>query len=186
MTNEIEYKKVTLRQQDVKIVTWTEFIEYGKKDNQHLVNGMPWSFVFFGYGVTHEHDALYLIQTKEGQTLRFKPDEVLLIREDNTMFTLMSSDLFNSKLITPPTESVTRKIGVTKPFGYIFEGEFYQHLDSLEGRTMSEDNKPVAVYVESKDVDWDEFNTEFSNKFTELDRRGWIVLKHVPPMDICK
>jgi hypothetical protein len=30
--------------------------------------------------------------------------------------------------------------------GYIFDGKFYQSLDELAGRTMSEDNKPVKVY----------------------------------------
>jgi len=30
--------------------------------------------------------------------------------------------------------------------GYIFDGKFYQSLDELAGRTMSEDTKPIKVY----------------------------------------
>jgi hypothetical protein len=40
-------------------MTFDEFVEYGKAHTDNIVNGMPWSFEF--YGCAHENDDLYLI-----------------------------------------------------------------------------------------------------------------------------
>jgi hypothetical protein len=42
-------------------MTFDEFVEYGKAHTDNIVNGMPWSFEFYGCAVTHENDDLYLI-----------------------------------------------------------------------------------------------------------------------------
>lgn len=85
-------RNVSLKAIIAELVTWPEFIQYAKENSPHP----HWSFVFKGMPVTHENDSCYLIPSNEGQVLKFSPDHVLLIREDGTMFTLLSSDLSNA------------------------------------------------------------------------------------------
>lgn len=58
-------------------LTFDGLVEYGRATGADIINGMPWSFDFFGYHVTHENDRLYLI-CRGAETLRFTPDDVLL------------------------------------------------------------------------------------------------------------
>jgi hypothetical protein len=85
--------KLKLKAQDVEVITFPEFVQYAKENSPEP----HWSFMFRDKPVTHETDSWYLIPTKEGQTLNFTPNEVLVIRQDGTMFTLLSSDLHNAK-----------------------------------------------------------------------------------------
>ena len=48
-------------------ITWDMFIQYGIDHTDNIVNGMPWSFDFFGHPVTHENDKLYLIDSGDIQ-----------------------------------------------------------------------------------------------------------------------
>lgn len=56
--------------------TFEEFVTYGKRHTTNIVNGMPWSFVFFDKPVTHENDDLYIIGN-----IKFKRGEVICIAE---------------------------------------------------------------------------------------------------------
>jgi hypothetical protein len=58
------------------LVTFDEFVQYGKDHGANIVNGMPWSFVFNGHAVTHENDDLYLIGTP---SIQFKRGELLVV-----------------------------------------------------------------------------------------------------------
>jgi hypothetical protein len=57
------------------IVTFDEFVQYGREHGANIVNGMPWSFVFNGHSVTHENDDLYLIGTP---SIEFRRGEALV------------------------------------------------------------------------------------------------------------
>jgi hypothetical protein len=57
------------------LVTFDEFVQYGKDNGANIVNGMPWSFIFNGHAVTHETDDCYLIGTP---SIAFRRGEVLL------------------------------------------------------------------------------------------------------------
>lgn len=46
---------------EIEVYTWKEFIEYGKKHSENSVEGIPWSFKFKDFPVTHETDEKYLI-----------------------------------------------------------------------------------------------------------------------------
>jgi hypothetical protein len=85
-------RTVNLKAITAELVTWPEFIEYAKSNSPDP----HWSFMYKGKPVTHENDSCYLIPSNEGQMLKFSPDCVLLIREDGSMFTLLSSDLNNA------------------------------------------------------------------------------------------
>jgi hypothetical protein len=51
----------------------------------YTVNGMPWSFNFKGYPVTHERDDLYMIQLGGEASLRYlTPNSMLVIGADCT------------------------------------------------------------------------------------------------------
>jgi hypothetical protein len=61
----------------IEAVTFEEFVEYGRNNDAHIVNGMPWSFNYKGHPVTHENDECYLIPTLEG-ILQFTPSDMLI------------------------------------------------------------------------------------------------------------
>jgi hypothetical protein len=68
---------------EVTAFTFDQIIDYGRKAASNLVNGMPWSFTFMGYPVTHERDDLYLIQLKD-RVRELTPESVLVIGADDT------------------------------------------------------------------------------------------------------
>ena len=67
------------------IYTFDEFVEFGKKNADTLVKGMPWHFDFMGHPVTHENDECYLIPLANAETLRFTPNDILILENDNSV-----------------------------------------------------------------------------------------------------
>lgn len=61
----------------IEAITFEEFIEYGKAHTDNIVNGMPWSFEYNGWAVTHENDECYIIHTLEGE-YEFTPNDMLI------------------------------------------------------------------------------------------------------------
>lgn len=61
----------------IEAITFEEFIEYGRKHTDNIVGGMPWSFEYNGWDVTHKTDTCYLIPTLEG-VHNFTPDDMLI------------------------------------------------------------------------------------------------------------
>jgi hypothetical protein len=59
-----------------EVVNIGRLILYGKENGANIVNGMPWSFNYKGYPVTHETDKCYLVGV-EGVKCT-ETDEVLL------------------------------------------------------------------------------------------------------------
>lgn len=62
----------------VEAITFGELVDYGKKNDGNIVNGMPWSFNYNGHPVTHENDECYLIPSNTGGTERFTPVDMLI------------------------------------------------------------------------------------------------------------
>jgi hypothetical protein len=63
---------------EIEAIKFDELVEFGKTNRANIVNGMPWSFEFRGYPITHENDQCYLIPTLEG-TYKFTPQDMLII-----------------------------------------------------------------------------------------------------------
>lgn len=62
----------------MKKITFEKFVEYGRNySDANIVNGMPWSFKYEGFPVSHENDNLYLITRPDGVTVRFNRNTVL-------------------------------------------------------------------------------------------------------------
>jgi hypothetical protein len=59
-------------------ITFDELVAHGLANGANVVNGMPWSFRWHGYPVTHETDNLYLIITPLG-TYRLARAERLVV-----------------------------------------------------------------------------------------------------------
>lgn len=87
--------KARKRPIEVRMISFENFVTYGKNQKGvNIVGGMPWSFNFMGYPVTHERDDLYLIPTPEG-VMRFTPDDVLMIGVKGEIYPY-KKDIFNS------------------------------------------------------------------------------------------
>lgn len=65
--------------EDLKPITFDELVDYGKKAGAVCVNGLPWSFTYQGFPVTHENDECYLI-TSGNVTVRFHKGDTLSAR----------------------------------------------------------------------------------------------------------
>jgi hypothetical protein len=50
-----------VKKEIVEAYTFEEFIKYGIDSGAELVNGMPWTFDFYGVQVTHENDTSYIV-----------------------------------------------------------------------------------------------------------------------------
>lgn len=61
----------------VEAITFDELVKHGQDSGGNIVNGMPWSFKYKGYPVSHETDDCYLITMPE-VTLRFNRGEMLV------------------------------------------------------------------------------------------------------------
>jgi hypothetical protein len=60
----------------VEVITFDEFVEYGRNSGNPIYNGMCWSFEYNGIPVTHEDDNRYSICTSNG-ILSFTSDDIL-------------------------------------------------------------------------------------------------------------
>ena len=69
----------------IKGISFEDFIQFGKEHTDNIVNGMPWSFKFEGYSVTHGSDECYAILLNGGHFINFKKGEILTIQEDGAM-----------------------------------------------------------------------------------------------------
>jgi mannose-6-phosphate isomerase-like protein (cupin superfamily) len=71
---------------EVEAITFDDLVQHGRDTGGNIVNGMPWSFEYAGWHVTHENDELYLI-CRGPRTLRFRPDHMLITQEDGELAT---------------------------------------------------------------------------------------------------
>ena len=79
----------------VEVLTFDEFVECGRQyPGVNIVNGMPWSFKFKEYNITHENDKCYLIPTRKSYTQRFTPDDMLIIVVSGEIYPC-KKDIFN-------------------------------------------------------------------------------------------
>jgi hypothetical protein len=65
-------------------MSFRDFVQYGRDNGGNIVNGMPWSFSFKGYAVTHENDKCYLLM-RGAESLRLTDDDDLVIHGDGSL-----------------------------------------------------------------------------------------------------
>lgn len=82
-------QKVVVEKHEVQVINFADFVDYAKRNSEEP----HYSFSFRGVPVSLEHNGLYILATKYG-TLRFNHDEVLFIRSDNSMYTLIEQDYY--------------------------------------------------------------------------------------------
>jgi hypothetical protein len=72
-------------------ITFEELIEHGRQNCGKCIgaDGMPWSFDFHGYPVTHENDTCYIINTKNGP-IKFQYGDLLIV-EKSVGFSLINN-----------------------------------------------------------------------------------------------
>ena len=76
----------------IEAITFGEFVEYGKKHADSIVDGVPWHFDYNGNPVTHENNDCYLIITSKGN-LPFTKEEMLITDERGELCTI-EKDIF--------------------------------------------------------------------------------------------
>lgn len=68
-----------------RLITFDEFVQYGKDHGGNMVDGMPWSFEFEGQPVTHMDDRCYCIVTPLCEVL-FTEADVLTIDDGGNIY----------------------------------------------------------------------------------------------------
>ena len=69
----------------IEAITFEEFVEFGNKHSDNIVDGMPWSFDYKGHSVTHENDECYLVPTHQG-IVEFTPNDMLITQIDGEIY----------------------------------------------------------------------------------------------------
>lgn len=88
------------RKQRFETFTFDEIVQYGKEhsDNIDPNSGIPWSFQFKGYQVTHETDNCYIILIYDPELpaslapKRFIPGDVLVFGVQDLPYIIKSED----------------------------------------------------------------------------------------------
>ncbi len=62
----------------IEAITFDELVAIGETWGGLTVDGMPWSFEYYGQTITHESDDCYLIPTLEG-TMRMERGDMLIV-----------------------------------------------------------------------------------------------------------
>ena len=76
----VNIKKLKNSKYADKIYTFDEFVEYGRLNGGNIVNGMPWSFEFNGYSVSHENDDMYIICGATYPSIKFHRSEIIQVK----------------------------------------------------------------------------------------------------------
>ena len=75
---EIETGEYTKKPVTISIITFEDFVEYGRKNGSGTnAEGYPLSFTYENHAITHETNVHYVIPTLEGH-LSFTPNDVLI------------------------------------------------------------------------------------------------------------
>ena len=61
----------------IEAITFDELVKHGVDSGATVHNGMPWSFEYKGYSITHEDGDTYLIPTLEG-VMKFTRGDMLI------------------------------------------------------------------------------------------------------------
>ncbi len=96
----------------VEAVTFEELVAYGRTNAPSLVGGMPWSFEYRGYAVSHENDECYLLSTADG-TIRVTPSDVLVTSEDGRVSTMPASDFMKTHRMVAEAADIVGTLSVT-------------------------------------------------------------------------
>ncbi len=84
---------VIKRTAPIEALSFDEFVEYGKNQSGVNINdGMPWSFDYKGFSVTHENDEKYIIN----RIINFNKDQIIILDEGGQISIMDSIDFENS------------------------------------------------------------------------------------------
>ena len=63
---------------EVEAITFDELMKHGRDSGAEVINGMPQSFGYWAYSVTHENDECYMLFNQR-ESLYFQPTDMLII-----------------------------------------------------------------------------------------------------------
>lgn len=69
----------------IEAITFDELVQYGRDNGGNIVNGMPWSFEYKGYGISHENDKCYFIPIVH-DTQNMTPNDMLITGVTGELF----------------------------------------------------------------------------------------------------
>lgn len=118
----------------IEALTFEELVEYAKEHGANCMNGIPWSFSYYGLPITHENDDCYLIPSAESEKgpKRFNRGDMLI--QDYFGIHPVTHDYFIEHY--EPAEQ-PKKMDVSRAIGsVIIKHDSLKH-DSLKPNTIS-------------------------------------------------
>jgi hypothetical protein len=61
----------------IEAITFEELVAHGISEGANIVEGMPWSFTYKGWAITHENNDCYIVPSLEGP-MRFNRGAMLI------------------------------------------------------------------------------------------------------------
>lgn len=165
--------KFIKRPVEVEVLTWDEFLEYGRNHAENLNNGIPWSFEYNGYSITHESDEEYLIPTLEG-IMSMTPNDVLITGIKGEVYpckvdifkeTYESSEEKSSKNeedeymsnslkevgVVYPSDEITIHVCEDEDYGGAHEYIFNESMGHIDGKAVYIDNIQKIRFVKKEE-----------------------------------
>lgn len=125
----------------IEAITFDEFVEYGKSNGAHRVNGLPCSFEYKGHFViTHETDERYLIQTLE-RTHNFTPLDMLITGVNGEIYPC-KKDIFD-KTYEPVINS-------NQPINHMKSIIKYKIIEIAESQSFDASAGKLAIQKEAR------------------------------------
>lgn len=118
----------------VEAITFEELVKHGKLNGGNMVSGMPWSFDYKGYPITHENDNCYLVPTLEG-TMRFDRGDMLITGIKGEIYPCkpdifaMTYDIVDAD--NPPAPDTSGRLMDEEYAVIALTGEVWKQLDAI-------------------------------------------------------
>ena len=79
----------------IEAITFDELVQHGLRETTNIVDGMPWSFDYRGFPITHENDECYLLSNATGVE-KITKEYMLVTDENGYVFTQSSEEFHNN------------------------------------------------------------------------------------------
>lgn len=163
----------------IDAISFEEFVQYGRDNCAVLVCGVPMSFEYMGYPVSHKDDEHYLITTPCGGTIHFTKGEMLINDNINVLYAI-DVDEFN-KIFTEVN-------ACPQPYGFVTTLKngalgFYKQSPYLDNAVSCDTlyQNPLYFFI-TPDSDASDLSKDLFELLIKSARRCMYDLKHAADM----
>ena len=126
-------KRYQTKPKNVSVYTFDEFVQYGiEHEEAELHNGMPWSFDFYGYAVTHEDNECYILNG----FYEFQKGQMLVVDKFGTC---KAYDIAEFEELFEETELIKKEKKAYRPYNVTFDTYHTETMTKTEAEKFVKD-----------------------------------------------